>query len=303
LVYKNNDESSGLMATRIFKQTLKEGEFRFGKAFPVPIHIPRPPPTSRTDFCQKVNATDIPQLRESARIASSALLLSRTLAKPGITTEFIDNEVSRYIVSRSAYPSGIGFMGFPKSICTAVNEVVAHGIPDQRPLMDGDIVNFDITCFKNGFYGDNSEMALVGKVDDAGKRLVETTREALRAAISVCQPGRKFSVIAQAIEQVASSQSYAVVDYFCGHFIGRQMHIAPNIHHTRGNELMDRLVMEEGMVFTIEPILVEGSTEAEIWKDGWTYVTKDRGRTAQCEHMVLITSNGNEVLTIADDSF
>jgi len=291
------------MVHRFFRQTLKDGEFRFGRSFVVPSSIPRPPPATRADFCQKVRIPDLHILRESARIASSALLLSRSLAKPGISTEFIDTEVSRYIVSRAAYPSGIGFMGFPKSICTAVNEVVAHGIPDQRPLVDGDIVNFDVTCFKNGFYGDNSDMALVGTVDDAGKLLVDTTREALDAAISFCQPGRKFSVIAEAIDQVASSKGFRVVDYFCGHFIGKEMHIAPNIHHTRGNYLMDKLVMEEGMVFTIEPILVEGSTEAEVWKDGWTYVTKDRGRTAQCEHMVLITSNGKEVLTIPDDSF
>ena len=291
------------MARRIFKQTLRDGQFKYGDHFRVPENIPRPHATSSVQFCQKITPEYLPQIRDSARIAASALLLSRSLAKPGVTTEHIDTEVSRYIVSRSAYPSGIGFMGFPKSICTAVNEVVAHGIPDDRPLVDGDIVNFDVTCYKNGYYGDNSEMALVGNVDPSGKHLVEATREALQAAINVCRPGQKFSAIAEAIEAVASFNRFNVVDYFCGHFIGREMHIPPNIHHTRGVDMMKKLVMEEGMLFTIEPILVEGCTEAEVWKDGWTYVTKDKGRTAQCEHMILITKNGNEILTIPDESF
>ncbi len=291
------------MARRIFKQTLRDGQFKFGQPFRVPETITRPHQRTQVEFCQGINQVDLSTIRESARIAASALLLSRSLAKPGVTTEYIDTEVSRYIVNRSAYPSGIGFMGFPKSICTAVNEVVAHGIPDDRPLAEGDIVNFDVTCYKNGFYGDNSEMALVGNVDAAGRLLVDATREALQAAISVCRPGQKFSAIAEAIEAVASSHRFNVVDYFCGHFIGREMHISPNIHHTQGVDIMKKLSMEEGMLFTIEPILVEGSTEAEVWKDGWTYVTKDKGRTAQCEHMILITRNGNEILTIPDDSF
>ena len=291
------------MARRIFKQTLKDGDFRFGSHFAVPDSIVRPHAPRPSSYCQKVRDLDLQLIRNSARIAASALQLSLALAKPGVTTEHVDSEVSRYIVGRSAYPSGIGFMGFPKSICTAVNEVVAHGIPDNRPLVDGDIVNFDVTCYKDGFYGDNSDMALVGTVDEAGKLLVDTTREALKAAIEVCKPGQKFSTIAEAIQQVSSPKGFQVVDYFCGHFIGSEMHIAPNIHHTRGNSMMSKLVMEEGMLFTIEPILVEGSTEAEVWNDGWTYVTKDHGRTAQCEHMVLITKDGNEILTLPDDSF
>jgi methionyl aminopeptidase len=252
-------------------------------------------------FAAKVGHKDLDYLRESARIAASSLLVARGLAKPGVTTEAIDHEVSRYITDRDAYPSGIGFMGFPKAICSAVNEVVAHGIPDSRPLEDGDIVNFDITSYKNGFYGDNSCMALVGDVDPDGIRLVDATREALLAAIHECRPGQRFSVIADAIEAVARRGGYSVVEYFCGHFIGQAMHIQPNIHHTRGSPAMDRLIMEPGMVFTIEPILCEGSAEAEVWSDGWTYVTKDKGRTAQWEHMVLITPDGHEILTVPDD--
>lgn len=288
---------------KVFKRSLLEGEFKFGPAFHVPDHVQRPHPREPTSFAQRVSAEDLIFLRESARIAASSLTLAMKLSVPGTTTEEIDLEVSRYIVSRGAFPSGIGFMGFPKSICQSVNEIIAHGIPNERPLQDGDIVNFDVTAYKNGFYGDNSDMAPVGNVNHGGLRLVNATREALLSAIHVCRPGQRFSVIADAVVNVANREGYGVVDYFCGHFIGREMHIAPNVHHTRGCETMDKLIMEPGMVFTIEPILVEGQADPEVWKDGWTYVTKDKGRTAQAEHMVLITQDGHEILTIPDEKF
>ena len=288
---------------KVFKRSLLEGEFKVGPPFHVPDHIKRPHSGGPTSFAQRVSAEDLIFLRESARIAASSLTLAKKLSVPGTTTEEIDDEVSRYIVSRGAFPSGIGFMGFPKSICQSVNEIIAHGIPDGRPLQDGDIVNFDVTAYKNGFYGDNSDMASVGNVNQEGVRLVNATREALLSAIDTCRPGQRFSVIADAVVKVAEREGFGVVDYFCGHFIGREMHIAPNIQHTRGFEAMDKLIMEPGMVFTIEPILVEGQADPEVWKDGWTYVTKDKGRTAQAEHMVLITEDGHEILTIPDDEF
>ena len=295
MVYKD-------LSRRAFKRTLTDGEFRYGRSFPVPKHIPRPHPRGQPEFAQRVVFEDLPFLRESARIAASSLALAKKLSTVGTTTEHIDNEVSRYIVSRSAYPSGIGFMGFPKAICQSVNEIVAHGIPDERPLQDGDIVNFDVTAYKNGFYGDNSDMVLVGNADLEANRLVRATLEALYSAIDACRPGRKFSVIADAVQIVASREGFEVVDYFCGHFIGREMHIPPNVHHTRGFETMDNLTMESGMVFTIEPILVEGRADSEVWSDGWTHVTRDRGRTAQAEHMILITDHGHEILTLPDDN-
>lgn len=285
-----------------FKKTLTDGLHSFGPPFCVPSNIVRPHPKRDTQFGQCIPPELVPIISISAKIAASALSLAKELALPGVTTELIDTEVSRYIVSRGAYPSGIGFMGFPKSICTSVNEVIAHGIPDTRPLQNGDIVNFDVTCYRQGFYGDNSDMALVGDVDGEGHRLVETTREALLAAIEVCRPGQDFSAISQAIARVAGD--YNVVPYFCGHFIGTEMHISPNIQHcTTESSKMSGLKMCEGMLFTIEPILVEGSTEAVVWKDGWTYVTKDGGRTAQAEHMVFITKTGCEILTIPDEVF
>ena len=291
------------LSRKTLGRTLSDGQYTFGKAFEVPKNILRPHDRAPTSFCQRVTKDEADAARISARIAASALSLSKSLSYPGTTTEQIDTEVSKYIVSRGAYPSGIGFMGFPKAICQSVNEIVAHGIPDSRPLEDGDIVNFDITAYKGGFYGDNSDTFLLGNVDKNGVKLVSTTREALAVAIDVCRPGAKFSSIADAIMRVAERDGFDVVDYFCGHFIGREMHIPPNIHHTRGVDLMERLTMAPGMLFTIEPILVEGSTEAEIWSDGWTYVTKDKGRTAQAEHMVLITEDGCEILTIPDESF
>jgi methionyl aminopeptidase len=288
---------------RSFKGSLNDGEFNFGPPFKVPDHIARPHAKGKTSFCERVKQEDMDRVRNSARVAASALSFARSLTKADVTTEFIDHEVSKYIVSRSAYPSGIGFMGFPKAICQSVNEIIAHGIPDARPLQDGDIVNFDITAYKDGFYGDNSDTFLVGNVDQEGVKLVETTREALNAGIHVCKPGAPFSTIAKEIERVATRYGFGVVEYFCGHFIGREMHIAPNIHHTTNVELMEKIVMQPGMLFTIEPILAEGSTEAEVWKDGWTYVTKDKGRTAQAEHMVLITESGHEILTVSDEVF
>ena len=291
------------MARRIFRKSLKDGQFPVGPPFSVPDHIRRPHLKNPTSFAQKINHDEAVLARKVARIAASALSLARSLVKPGTTTADIDLQVSRYIVSREAYPSGIGFLGFPKAMCQSVNEIIAHGIPDSRPLQDGDIVNFDITAYKEGFYGDNSDMGLVGNIDDQGIKLVDSTREALAAAIAACKPGQPFSVISEEISKIADRDGFSVVDYFCGHFIGREMHIAPNIHHNKNVPMMDTLRMEPGMLFTIEPIFVEGSTEADVWQDGWTYVTKDNGRTAQAEHMVLITDSGHEILTIPDDKF
>ena len=288
-------------ARRVFRPTLVKGSHAYGPAISVPEHIPRPHGSVSMPFAARVGLGDLDAVRRAAKIAASALALAKDLTKVGVTTEQIDKDVAEYIVSRGAFPSGIGFMGFPKAICQSVNEIIAHGIPDSRPLQNGDIVNFDITAYKGGFYGDNSDTFLVGDVDQDGKRLVETVRESLHVAISICRPGQKFSRIADEISRIADREGYGIVDYFCGHFIGREMHIAPNIHHTKNVAIMEKLEMAPGMLFTIEPILTEGSPEGEVWEDGWTYVTKDKGRTAQAEHMVLITNDGHEILTIPDD--
>lgn len=289
------------LSRRVFRGTLVDGAYKYGPSITVPPHINRPHERISMPFAARVVPSDLAAVRNAAKIAASALALAKDLTKVGTTTEQIDNEVAEYIVSRNAYPSGIGFMGFPKAICQSVNEIIAHGIPDSRPLENGDIVNFDITAYKDGCYGDNSDTFLVGDVDQDGKRLVETVRESLHAAISICRPGQKFSRIADEISRIADREGYGIVAYFCGHFIGREMHIAPNIHHTTNIATMEKLEMAPGMVFTIEPILTEGSPEGEVWEDGWTYVTKDKGRTAQAEHMVLITNDGYEILTIPDE--
>jgi methionyl aminopeptidase len=254
-------------------------------------------------FGEVKSKADIVRMRHACQIAASALLVAARSAKKGITTEEVDRAVSAYLVSRGAYPSGIGFMGFPKSICSSVNEVIAHGIPDMRPLEDGDIVNFDITCWKDGFYGDCSLMVEVGEVDSEAKRLIKTTQEAMDAGIQACRAGAKLSVVPDAVELIARREGYSVVDYFAGHFIGKEMHMLPNVYHSDPSRYSDDFVLKEGHVFTVEPILTEGGILSRQWRDGWTHVSIDGGWSAQWEHTILVTGPNTppEKLTIPDD--
>ena len=291
---------------------LVDGEFALGRVFSVPLSVPRPPPQSDSRvlaFAEKKSHSEVQSMKIPCEIAASALLLALRMAQPGITTAEIDFAVASYIASRGAYPSGIGFMGFPRAICVSVNEVIAHGIPDTRPLKDGDIVNFDVTCWKNDWFGDCSGMALIGAVDEESKRLVRVTREAMDSAIDRCVVGAEFGVIPKTISKIASDSGFSIVDYFAGHFIGRQMHMLPNVMHwdagvadgIKSTSVGPDLVLEEGHVFTIEPILCEGSPAGRCWKDGWTYVTLDGGRTAQWEHTIVVTKDGPVRLTEPDD--
>ena len=280
---------------------LIDGQFSVSSAYSVPSHILKPTHVNSAAFAEVKTESEIRQMRVPCRIAASALLLATRIAQVGVTTEEIDKAVSSYIVSRGAYPSGIGFMGFPKSICVSVNEVVAHGIPDNRPLQNGDIVNFDVTCWKDGFYGDCSGMVAVGEVDAEGHRLINTTQEATETAIDKCTEGETLSVVPNTISEIARKAGFSVVPYFAGHFIGRSMHQAPNVSHWHSDESMRNVVLKEGHVFTVEPILCEGDPEANVWQDGWTYVTKDGGRTAQFEHTIVVRKNQPERLTIPDN--
>jgi len=282
---------------------LQEGQYQVLPAYPVPLAVPRPPAqVSPQSFGQVKSPTDIKKMRHACNIAASALLVAQRVAREGVTTEEVDSAVSAYIVSRGAYPSGIGFMGFPKSICVSLNEVIAHGIPDLRPLQSGDIVNFDVTCWKDGFFGDCSLMVEIGQVDNQAKRLVAATKEALDAAIEACQAGAKLSVVSEEVTRVASREKLAVVEYFTGHFIGQQMHQLPNVLHSDPSRSMDGFILKPGHVFTIEPIMAEGSTFCQKWGDGWTYTTMDGGWTAQWEHTILVTPSGApERLTLPDD--
>ena len=219
------------------------------------------------------------------------------MVKPGITTNAIDKAVHEYILKNNAYPSPLLYSGFPRSCCTSVNNIVAHGIPDDRPLLDGDIVNIDITVYLDGFHGDTSDTFLVSNVDVPGRTLVSATTDALEAGIAACKPGAPFAGIARAIhEQVLASRlPHVVCQAFTGHGIGREFHRPPWIFHTLNEEPG---VMQPGHCFTIEPCLIQGSnSRVWIFPDGWTASTENCARSAQAEHMVLITENGAEVLT------
>lgn len=219
------------------------------------------------------------------------------------TTLDLNNFLHDRIIAANAYPSPLNYMNFPKSICTSVNNVLAHGIPDTRRLADGDIVNVDITVYRDGFHGDTSATLLIGNVDEQGNELVEATREALLQAIMKVGPGVKFGEIGETIEGIAKKYGFGVSKDFCGHGIGRFFHEPPLIPHHVIQSTQDPLFgiaqmeMQPGMTFTIEPIFCQGSEEMVMWKDGWTAVTKDGGRTAQFEHTVAVTEEGVEVLT------
>uniref|UniRef100_A0A4W6EZ83 Methionine aminopeptidase n=1 Tax=Lates calcarifer TaxID=8187 RepID=A0A4W6EZ83_LATCA len=212
----------------------------------------------------------------------------------GMTTDEIDFIVHQETIKHNAYPSPLRYGGFPKSVCTSVNNVVCHGIPDSRQLQDGDIINIDVTVYLDGYHGDTSETFLIGQVDEAGQRLVETARRCRDEAIAACKPGEQLCVIGNTISEIAQANGFQVCPYFIGHGIGSHFHCYPEIwHHANDNDM----VMDEGMAFTIEPILMEGSPEFRILKDKWTAVSADDKRSAQFEHTVVITSDGVEILT------
>lgn len=209
----------------------------------------------------------------------------------------IDASTHDFIVAAGGYPSPLNYHGFPKAICTSLNEVQCHGIPDDRPLQQGDILNIDVSCYVGGFHGDCSAMAVVGEVDEASQRLIEATYRCLELGIAVCRPGTEFREIGRVVSQYAHQCGYTLAEDFCGHGIGRAFHEEPIVMHI---ENKDRTVMQPGMVFTIEPILCEGQPDYRIWDDNWTVVSRDGGRASQAEHTILITEQGHDVLTKTD---
>eukprot|EP00160_Parvularia_atlantis_P001660 Unigene11342_Nuclearia_a/m.34633 Unigene11342_Nuclearia_a/g.34633 ORF Unigene11342_Nuclearia_a/g.34633 Unigene11342_Nuclearia_a/m.34633 type:complete len:222 (-) Unigene11342_Nuclearia_a:75-740(-) len=213
----------------------------------------------------------------------------------GVTTDEVDRKLHAFMLARDLYPSPLNYKGFPKSVCTSVNNVVCHGIPDTRPLADGDIVNVDVTVYtRAGYHGDSSRTFLVGDVDEPGRAVVRAAHDAMMRAIDACRPGEPVNVIGNAIEDHVQALGFSTNRIFCGHGINRDFHTDPLVHHCRNND-MRRL--EPGMVFTIEPIVNQGTTRVWHWADGWTIATLDGARSAQFEHMVLITDRGVDVLT------
>ncbi|KAF9226912.1 methionyl aminopeptidase [Gyrodon lividus] len=235
------------------------------------------------------------KLRASAKLARKVREFAGTLVRPGVTTNSIDVAIHDFIVAHGAYPSPLLYSGFPRSCCTSINNVVSHGIPDDRPLENGDIINIDITVYLNGYHGDTSRMFLIGDVDQQGRDLIEMTNAALETGISVCGPGRPFKAIGKAIHDLVRHTSYSVCTAFAGHGIGQVFHRPPWIYHSLNEEPG---IMLPGHCFTIEPCIVQGSNpRVWIFPDGWTASTENCARSAQAEHMILVTETGAEVLT------
>ncbi|KAG6824153.1 hypothetical protein H0H92_007843 [Tricholoma furcatifolium] len=238
------------------------------------------------------------RLRDAARLARKVREYAGTLVKclePGVTTNSIDAAVHDYIIAHSAYPSPLLYQGFPKSICTSINNVIVHGIPDERPLHDGDIINIDITVYLNGYHGDTSQTFLVGNVDEQGRELIKFTNDALQAGINACGPGRQFQGIGKAIHALTKNTNFSVSSEFTGHGIGTVFHRRPWIVHDLNEEPG---VMLPGDCFTVEPAVIQGpDPHGWIFPDGWTASTENCARSAQAEHMVLITETGADILT------
>jgi methionyl aminopeptidase len=261
-----------------------------------PEYVGKPAPAEWTGGHTKT-PEQVQKIRAAGKIAARAIALVGENAKPGMTTDQLDQIAHEYIVSEGAYPSTLGYRGFPKSCCTSLNEVICHGIPDDTVLLDGDILNVDITAYKDGFHGDSNATFLIGDVAEEITQLVDRTRQSLDRAIASVMPGRPINVIGRTIESFAKRFNYGVVRDFTGHGIGEAFHsglviphfdAAPNYSNT----------MEVGMVFTIEPMLTLGTHEWDLWKDNWTVTTKDKSITAQFEHTLVVTETGAEILTL-----
>ncbi|KRF22687.1 MULTISPECIES: type I methionyl aminopeptidase [unclassified Phycicoccus] len=270
---------------------------------PVPASIARPeyvdrPAPARDTGSEVKDPETIERMRVAGRIAAQAMAAAAAVIAPGVTTDEVDRVGHEFLLDHGAYPSTLGYKGFPKSLCTSVNEVVCHGIPDDRRLEDGDIVNIDITAFIGGVHGDTDATYLCGDVDEESRLLVDRTREAMMRGIKAAIPGREINVIGRVIQSYARRFGYGVVRDFTGHGIGRTFHSGLVIPHYDAAPSYST-VIEPGMTFTIEPMLNLGTPEWEMWADGWTVVTADRRRSAQFEHTILITENGNEILTLA----
>jgi methionyl aminopeptidase len=302
MMLRANDDcwcGSGKKYKRCHKTTL----LRAGAVGPeraVPPEITRPDyaatgtPLRATESMVKAPEV-IERMRAAGKVARDVLAETGEAVAVGVTTDELDRVAHEAHVTRGVYPSPLRYRGFPKSVCTSVNEVICHGIPDDRALVDGDIVNVDVTVYVDGVHGDTNATFLVGRVDAESRRLVKVTEECLERAIAAVRPGAPLSDIGRAIETHAHDAGFFVVRAFVGHGIGEVFHGPPQVPHYY--EPAASTVLEPGMVFTIEPMITMGSVQPVIWPDGWTATTSDGSRTAQFEHTVLVTTTGVEVLT------
>lgn len=292
---------SGRKYKRCHKRT--EGRVLPGVVSPmraVPPHISRPPYADTGVVPERgepaVKPPDvIARMRTTGRLAAEILRLAGAAVRPGLTTDELDAYVHQLHIERDCYPSPLNYNGYPKSVCTSVNEVICHGIPDSRALQDGDIVNLDVTAYHQGVHGDTNATFLVGDADPTSRQLVRVTEEAMWHGIEAVRPGRPLSDIGRAIEEHAKRHRYGVIRAFIGHGIGEEFHGDIQVLHYYRPE--SSLVMRPGMTFTIEPMISLGSWQHKMWDDDWTAVTADGKRTAQFEHTILVTDDGCEVLT------
>ena len=269
---------------------------------PVPAHIVRPeyvgkPTANEGHDSNMYTAEEIERVRAAGKIAAGAIVEASKICVPGTTTDEIDVLVHEYICDHGAYPSTVDYRSYPKSVCTSLNEVICHGIPDSTVLEDGDILNLDVTAYLDGMHGDTNKTLLIGNVDEESRLLVERTEEALNRAIKAVKPGRQVNVIGRVIEKYAARFGYGVVRDYTGHGVGREFHSGLIIPHYDAAPAYDTEI-REGMIFTIEPMLTLGTIQWDLWEDDWTVVTRDRKRTAQFEHTLVVTADGAEILTL-----
>lgn len=283
------------------------GKLTPGKPTPirtVPKNIERPEYAWKDDVQENIgepliqSPETIEKMREASRIAANALELAGAAVAPGVTTDEIDRIAHEYMIDHGAYPSTLGYRGYTKSCCVSLNEIVCHGIPDTTVIQDGDICNIDVTAYKGGVHGDTNATFLAGDVAEENRLLVERTKEATMRGIRAAKPGRQINVIGRVIESYAKRFGYNVVTDFTGHGVGPTFHNGLVVLHYDSDAYTD--ILEPGMTLTIEPMINIGSLDYDIWDDGWTVQNRDGEYTAQFEHTIVITEDGNEILTIPD---
>ena len=246
------------------------------------------------------NTEDLEKMRIAGRLTSQVLDMIEPYVLPGVTTQALDERCHNFIIDElKAIPAPLNYRGFPKSICTSVNHVVCHGIPGEKKLKNGDIINIDITVIKDGFHGDSSRMFTVGQPPILAKRLIDTTKQCLMKGIEVVKPGARLGDIGAIIQSLAEAQGFSVVREYCGHGIGRGFHEAPQVlHYGKPGEGIE---ITPGMTFTIEPMINAGRAQTKLLSDGWTVVTKDHSLSAQWEHTIAVTDSRVEILTVTSD--
>ncbi len=269
----------------------------------VPAHILRPDYALRPDGRPGSRIKDvikgpdqIARMRRACAAARQVLEITKRAVAPGVTTDHLDAVTHQAYIDLGGFPSTLGYCGFPKSLCTSVNEVICHGIPDDRKLEDGDIVNLDVTIFLDGMHGDCSETVAVGTIDFESRRLIDITHACLMKGIGAVKAGGQIRDVGRAISQHAEANGYGVVRAFVGHGIGEQFHMDPQVPHYY--DAGATFEIKPGMTFTIEPMINQGSWKHRSWDDGWTAVTADLRRSAQHEHTILVTDHGVEILTL-----